>query len=92
MEKVTKSYVEKIYRGILFSEPSISEVEERDPMQVANDGKMQGFRFYDKEFVVDGDKSYDGDKSNFSNWIYFGKRMSLEEVKAQYGKIQGIAY
>ena len=85
MEKVTKSYVEKIYRGILFSEPSISEVEERDPMQVANDGKMQGFRFYDKEFVVDGDKSYDGDKSNFSNWIYFGKRMSLEEVKAQYG-------
>lgn len=85
MEKVTKSYVEKIYRGILFSESSISEVEERDPMQVANDGKMQGFRFYDKEFVVDGDKSYDGDKSNFSNWIYFGKRMSLEEVKAQYG-------
>lgn len=101
MEKVTKSYVEKIYRGILFSESSISEVEERDPMQVANDGKMEGFRFYDKEFVVDGDKSYDGDKSNFpnwiyfiermsfksnfSNWIYFGKRMSLEEVKAQYG-------
>lgn len=85
MEKVTKSYVEKIYRGILFSESSISEVEERDPMQVANDGKMQGFRFYDKEFVVDDDKSYDGDKSNFSNWIYFGKRMSLEEVKAQYG-------
>lgn len=85
MEKVTKSYVEKIYRGILFSESSILEVEERDPMQVANDGKMQGFRFYDKEFVVDGDKSYDGDKSNFSNWIYFGKRMSLEEVKAQYG-------
>ena len=56
MEKVTKSYVEKIYRGILFSESSISEVEERDPMQVANDGKMEGFRFYDKEFVVDGDK------------------------------------
>lgn len=85
MEKVTKSYVEKIYRGILFSEPSIAEVEERDTMQVANDGKMQGFRFYDKEFVVDGEKSYDGDKSNYSNWIYFGKRMSLEEVKAQYG-------
>ena len=85
MKKVTKSYVEKIYRGLLFSEPSITEVEERDPMKVENDGKMQGFRFYDKEFVVDGEKSYDGDKSNFSNWIYFGKRMSLEEVKSQYG-------
>ena len=80
MEKVTKSYVEKIYRGILFSEPSISEVEERDPMQVANDGKMQGFRFYDKEFVVDGDKSYDGDKSNFSTWVYINV-YSCKKVK-----------
>lgn len=85
MEKVTKSYVEKIYRGILFSESSVSEVTERDPMQVINDGTMQGFRFYDKDFVLDGEKSYDGEKSNFSNWIYFGKRMSLEEVKSQFG-------
>ena len=85
MEKVKKSYVEKIYRGILFSESSISEVEERDPMKVENDGSMQGFRFYDKEFVVDGEKSYDGEKSNYSNWIYYGKRLSLDEVKTQYG-------
>ena len=85
MEKVKKSYVEKIYRGVLFSESSISEVEERDPMKVENDGKMQGFRFYDKEFVVDGEKSFDGEKSNFSKWIYYGKRLSLDEVKAQYG-------
>ena len=85
MEKVTKSYVEKIYRGILFSEPSVEEVTERDPMKVENDGSMQGFRFYDKEFVVDGEKSYDGETSNYSNWIYFGKRLSLEEIKAKYG-------
>ena len=85
MEKVKKSYVEKIYRGVLFSESSISEVEERDPMKIENDGKMQGFRFYDKEFVVDGEKSFDGEKSNFSKWIYYGKRLSLDEVKAQYG-------
>lgn len=85
MKKVTKSYVEKIYRGILFSESSTKEVKERNPMQVENDGKMQGFRFYDKEFVVDGKKSYDGEISNYSSWIYFGKRLSLDEVKAQYG-------
>ena len=41
MKKVTKSYVEKIYRGLLFSEPSITEVEERDPMKVENDGKIK---------------------------------------------------
>lgn len=85
MEKVTKSYVEKIYRGLLFSDSSVAEVTERDPMQVKNDGQMQGFRFYDKEFVVDGEKSYDGETSNYSNWIYFGKRLSLDEIKAQYG-------
>ena len=85
MEKVTKSYVEKIYRGLLFSDSSVAEVTERDPMKVKNDGQMQGFRFYDKEFVVDGEKSYDGEKSNYSNWIYFGKRLSLTEIKAQYG-------
>lgn len=85
MKIISKSYVEKIYRGILFSEASISEVEERDPMKIENDGKMQGFRFYDKEFVVDGEKSFDGEKSNFSKWIYYGKRLSLDEVKALYG-------
>lgn len=40
----------------MFSESSIKEVAERNPMQVENDGKMQGFRFYDKEYVVDGEK------------------------------------
>ena len=85
MEKITKTYVEKIYRGLLFSESSIKEVAERNPMQVENDGKMQGFRFYDKEYVVDGEKTYDGEKSNYSKWIYFGKRYSLDEIKAKYG-------
>ena len=85
MEKVTKSYVEKIYRGLLFSEPSVKEVTERDPMKIQNDGSMQGFRFYDKEFVIDGEKTYDGKTSNYSNWIYFGKRMSLAQIKELYG-------
>lgn len=85
MEKVTKSYVVKIYKGILFSEPSVAEVTERDPMQIKNDGQMQGFSFYDKEYVVDGEKRYEGETKNYSNWIFFGKRLSLDEIKAQYG-------
>ncbi|MCI9434360.1 MAG: hypothetical protein HFI86_03660 [Bacilli bacterium] len=85
MEKVVKSYVEKSYRGLLFSEASVNEVLERDPMKIENDGSMQGFRFYDKEFVVDGEKSYIGETSNYSNWIYFGERLSLEEAKNKYG-------
>ena len=84
MEKVTETYVEKIYWGILYSESLIEKVTDRDPMKIKNDGKMQGFRFYDKEYVVDGDKTYDGKESNYSNWIYFGKRYSLEEIKAKF--------
>lgn len=85
MEKITKTYVEKIYRGILFSESSIQEVTERDPMKIENDGKMQGFRFYDVEYVVDGDKTYEGETVNYSGWIFFGKRYSLDEIKTKYG-------
>lgn len=86
MEKVTKSYIEKIYRGIFVSESSVSEVTQRDPMKIENDGQMQGFRFYDKELVIDGEKSYHGEVVNYSNWIYFGERLSLEQVKVRYGK------
>lgn len=73
MEKVVKSYVEKIYSGIFVSESSIEEVLERDSMKIKNDGKMQGFRFYDKEHALDGRSLYDGEVSNYSNWIFLVK-------------------
>ena len=85
MEKVTKSYVEKSYRGLLFSESSITEVDERDPMKVENDGSMQGFRFFDVDYILDEQKTYDGERSNYSGWIYFGKRYSLDDIKSIYG-------
>lgn len=85
MEKVTKSYVEKIYGGFIFSESTTEEVTERDPMKITNDGSMRAFRFYDRQFVVDGNNIYNGERTNYSNWIYFGRRLSLEQVKELYG-------
>lgn len=85
MEKVTKSYVEKSYRGLLFSEPSIAEVDERDPMKVENDCTMQGFRFFDIDYILDEQKTYSSERSNFSGWIYFGKRYSFDDIKSIYG-------
>ena len=62
MEKVTKSYVEKSYRGLLFSEGSIKEVDERNPMKVENDGSIQGFRFFDIDYILDDGKTYASEK------------------------------
>ena len=85
MKKITKTYVEKIYRDLLSSRSLIEEVAERNPMQIKRDGKTQGFRFFDREYIVNGGIGYDGETSNYSNWIYFGKRFSLDEIIAKYG-------
>ena len=81
MEKIKKSYVEKIYRGLLFSESVIDEVESRDPLLVEDDGSMQGFRFYDQEKILYAGRTFVGDNSNFSPWYFLGDRLSIEEVK-----------
>ena len=81
MEKLKKSYVEKRYK----EKAEISEVMERDPMKIQNDGEICAFRFFDKEINANGEEKYDGEKSNFSKWIFFGKRMMLRELENSYG-------
>lgn len=81
---VKKSYVEKLYRGFFVCDSAFIEISERDPMKVENDGIMEGFRFFDKKFFING-KNIGGLDLNYSNWIYFGKRMSLAQVKELYG-------
>ena len=51
MEKITKTYVEKLYKGLLFSESLIEEVEDRNPINIENDGKILGFRFLIKNIL-----------------------------------------
>lgn len=88
MKKIKRSYVEKIYRGLLFSDSAVSEVTERDPMKIENDGLMQGFRFYDKEFVKDGKNEFAGKRTNVSRWIFYGERLTLDDVLAKYGNYE----
>lgn len=85
MEIVIKHYVEKIYKGMFFNETKIKEMKERDPLKIENDGKMQGFRFYDREYHIRNGQSYAGKSSNYSNWVLFGERLSLNEIKEKYG-------
>ena len=85
MEKVVVNYVQKLYAGIIFNDIVEEEIEKRSPMLVENDGIMQGFRFYDVEYMMDNDKMCDTNVTNYSNWIYYGTRYSLEEIISKYG-------
>lgn len=85
MDKEVKSFVEKKYQGILISECIETEVVEKDPMKIKNDGYMQGFQFYDRMFITYEGKRYTSEKCNCSNWIYFGKRLSFIEFITRYG-------
>ncbi len=91
MEKITKTYVEKLYgkisKGSFVGESLVNEVEKRNPMEIKNDDKIQGFRYFDVEYIVDDKKVYTGNKQKYSNWIFFGKRYSLEEIKKTYGDL-----
>ena len=84
MKKIKKSFVEKIYKGLIFNDTLVDEVQKRDPMLIKNDGKMVGFRFFDQELIVDGDNIYKGNKSNYSDIVYFGKRYTKEEILNKY--------
>ena len=82
MVKVTKTFAEKLYPGVFFVDYLREEVHDRNPLQIENDGKMIGFKFYDQEFIIDDGDIYDGKTSNYSNYYIFGKRYSLDEIKA----------
>ena len=88
MKKIVKSYIEKMYRydGTLYSTVTTEEVKEKDPMRVIRNDYMEGFRFFDRNCILEGDNCFEGESFNYSNWIYFGKRMKLVDVISRFGK------
>lgn len=84
MKQTVETILEQKYKGPLFTKSLTTEVQDRDPTQVINDGKMQGFRFYDEVRTTDENQNDEIIRTNCSSWIYFGVRLSFEEVKAQY--------
>ena len=81
MEKVIKSYVEKVSSMGLYNNIIIEEVEERNPSKVENDGDSFVFWFFDKELTVDNGRVVEWEFKNSSPYIFFGERISLDELK-----------
>ena len=84
MEKVIKSYVEKVSTMGLCNNIIIEEIAERNPQLVENDGDSFVFWFFDKEMTVDNGRVVDWEYKNNSINYFFGERISLDELKKMY--------
>ena len=78
-----KTYVEILYPGAFVSETEVRPVQSRDPTKVQAPKNCFGYRFFDREEVVSGDEVLAGKPKNYSGIHYFGRVMTLDEVKAE---------
>ena len=79
-----KTYVEILYPGSFLLESSIKPVDSRDPAKFKAPKGCFGYRFFDREEVVSDDEEVlKGKPKNHSGTYYFGKVMTVDEVKSQ---------
>ncbi|MEK6915515.1 MAG: hypothetical protein AABW89_03165 [Nanoarchaeota archaeon] len=83
-KETLKHYVEFLYPGSFFNESSTQEVEARDPSVVQTPREAFGYAFFDRqEYVAQDGEVLVGRPRNRSGMHYFGKLMSLAEVKRE---------
>lgn len=77
-----KSCLEKLYPIGAFPSGMTVTIDtiDRDPYKIEDDGSIIGFRFYDKESWVRTPFDWCISTSNFSGWVFFGKRYTYEEL------------
>ncbi|MFP4189540.1 MAG: hypothetical protein ACLFSL_00710 [Candidatus Woesearchaeota archaeon] len=76
-----RTYVEILYPGTFFSETEVKPVENRNPTEFHAPEGCFGYRFFDREEVVYGEKILRGEPKNYSGTYYFGKVMTIDEVR-----------
>ncbi len=83
-----KHYVEFLYPGAQLIETSVREVQIRDPSTIQASKECFGYRFFDRqEITLENEKhkpeTLKGEPKNYSGIYYFGKTMTLEEIKRE---------
>ncbi len=73
------TYIEKRYLGHINSS-EIYEVKNRMPKSVKQQDNLEGFRYFDRKIIIKDNKKYIGPYENYSSWIYFGKRCSINDL------------
>lgn len=79
-----KTYVEFFFRGVLFDETSVREVQSRDVEKLEVPKNAFGFQFFDVLTTTQEGVELTSDRLNESPMHYYGGRiMTLEEVRAE---------
>lgn len=78
-----KQYVEFMYPGAFFSETEVREVKERDPTKLEVPQGCFGYRFFERQEVQEGGETLFGQPRNYSGTTYFGKAMTIADVKRE---------
>ncbi len=77
-----KHYVEFFYQGALDTETEVQEIKDRRLSRSEIPGSCFGYRFFDRQEAVDG-KTIVENPQNYSGMTYFGRAMTLAEVKRE---------
>lgn len=81
-----KHYVEYLFQSVLTSETSVSEITERDVINLSKiPDNCVGLRFFDRSATIVDGETLLGNKKNISGWFLRGEKMTLEQIKVAYG-------
>ncbi len=85
MSKETlKHYVEFRFPGVMFSESSAQPISERDPSKVQAPRDAFAYSFFDRqEYTAQDGEILVGAPRNRSGTYYFGKAMTLQDVRRE---------
>lgn len=79
-----KHYVEFVSPGLLISNMHSELVISRDSALITLPRNKYGFRFYDKEEVIQNGEALVGKPKNYSGWFYEGEAFTLEQVEREF--------
>jgi len=82
-----KHFVEYFYPGIIVSDSSAEETKHRDYTKIKVPKEAYGFKFYDREVIVDNGEILKGKSKNHSSMFYhMGQIMTKADVKKRVKK------
>lgn len=75
-----KQYVQFLFPGLIVSNISTRPVPDRQAISDLPVGAY-GYRFFDREEIMQGDEWLLGKEKNYSPYIYFGEALTVEDVE-----------
>lgn len=83
-----KHYVKFFYPGAFVAETEVEEVKSRDAQKIKVPEGSYGFRFFDRQEITAENENHEpetlrGKPKNYSGMFYFGRIMTLDDVKRE---------